>query len=63
MSLTDDHRDDRRPGETKAEYSHRMKQNAERRGQYAPGGYMSTRNADGSSRGGAAEVFEKYGFF
>lgn len=63
MSLTDDDPDARRPGETKAEYSRRMQQNAERRGQYAPGGYMSTRNADGSSRGGAAEMFEKYGFF
>lgn len=63
MSLTDDRLDERRPGETKAEYSRRMKENAERRALYAPGGYMSTRNADGSSRGGAAEMFEKYGFF
>ena len=63
MSLTNDGPDAKRPGETQAEYSRRMKQNAERRALYAPGGYMSTRNADGSSRGGAAEMFEKYGFF
>ena len=63
MSLTYDDPDARRPGETRAEWERRMQQNAERRGAYAPGGYMSTRNADGSSRGGAAEMFERYGFF
>ncbi len=63
MSLTNDDPDARRPGESRSDWERRMKQNAERRGQRAPGGYMSTRNSDGSSRGGAAEMFEKYGFF
>ena len=55
-------RDRRLPNESQQEYERRMKYNAEQRALRMPGGYMSTRNADGSSRGGAAEMFEKYGF-
>lgn len=63
MSLTQDGPYEPRPGETRAEYERRLKDLNARKNSYAPGGYMSTRNADGSSRGGAAEMFERYGFF
>ena len=55
--------DQRKPNETRQEWETRQKKNTERRAAYAPGGYMSTRNADGNERGGAASMFEKYGFF
>lgn len=52
-----------RPGETAVQWRERLAEANKRQNDYAWGGYMSTRNADGSSRGGAAEMFERYGFF
>ena len=54
---------DQRPGEKYSEYLKRLEEASKRKAERDPGGYMSTRNADGSSRGGAAEMFENYGFF
>lgn len=53
----------RRRGETEAEFRARFDQYQQRKQDYMPGGYMSTRNADGTSRGGAAEMFRRYGWF
>ncbi len=63
MSLTYDDPLDQKPGETAAEWRRRLEESSKRKAEYSPGGYMSTRNTDGSSRGGAAEMFERYGFF
>lgn len=61
--LTDDGPYNQRPGEKYSDYLKRLEELNRQKNLRAPGGYMSTRNADGSSRGGAAEMFEKYGFF
>jgi hypothetical protein len=53
----------RRRGETETEFQVRFTQYQQYKQDHLPGGYMSTRKADGSSRGGAAEMFERYGFF
>lgn len=63
MSNTWDDPLQQKPGETASQWRQRLKEANERKASYAHGGYMSTRNADGSSRGGAAEMFERYGFF
>lgn len=53
----------RKYGETEAEFRSRFNAYQQYKIDHAPGGYMSTRNADGSSRGGAAEMFRRYGWF
>lgn len=63
MSLTYDDQLDQKPGETVGEWRRRLEEVSKTRADYAPGGYMSTRNEDGGSRGGAASMFEQYGFF
>lgn len=52
-----------RPGETAAQWRRRLEQLNFDKTTRLPGNYYSTQNADGSSRGGAAAMFERYGFF
>lgn len=62
MNTQDDPRE-QRPGETAVQWRSRLDKVRADKAQYEPGGYMSTRNEDGSSRGGAARMFERYGWF
>ena len=53
----------RQRNETKEQWEARMNRAIEYQAQHAPGAYYSTQTADGSIRGGAAAMFERYGFF
>ena len=53
----------RKHDETETEFRARFDAYQQHKIDHAPGGYMSTRNADGTSRGGAASMFERYGWF